>query len=569
MISPVNSLSPYSFYKKFLGIESPYEYQLVLWERIQSSKFPLLVKAPTGSGKTEAVLAPFLFQFVENKFYIAPRLIYVLPMRVLVNNIATRIQNYAHKVSPYISVKIQHGDIPDSPFFLSDIIITTLDQFLYGFARASHQVGHHIDIPAGAIASSLVVFDEAHMYRDEFTFSIMRALMEILYQSNVPFVLMSATIPESLENSLFENISISNNQKIIADVKSGGQIRISIEQTVLCENDSVYISDELLDKIKNKRTLIVVNQVKRAQKIYNHIKSALGIPNENIVLLHSRFTQKHRKEHENKAISLIPHKDNGRVVVPNNAGIVISTQVLEAGIDFSAELLLTELAPADSIIQRAGRCARYEGEEGEMIIFPVEDEKGYLPYKREHLTNALNWLQTNKEFNLKKFEEVCKFVNETLDYRANDFEAADTLIDLYECVLYADIEPSNIQIRKSKPVRLLVLDVPEGSAEKTRKAIEDTLRKMSPNSLRDISIDMDIGVAWLLFKNDNRPIQWEIQWRYNSEKKFNEAFVIDLFKGKKNPEQEDSRIAPFKTYVIDKKHYKPDTGIEIDVSWII
>lgn len=569
MISPIRVFSARSFYKEFLGIESPYEYQLSLWERIQSSKYPILVKAPTGSGKTEAILAPFLSQFVTKSFYIAPRLIYVLPMRVLVNSIALRIQNYAYRVSPHISVKIQHGDAPDSPFFLSDIVVTTFDQFLYGFARAAHQTGHHIDIPAGSIASSLVVFDEAHMYRDEFTFSIMRALMEILYQSNVPFVLMSATIPESLENSLFENIPLSNNQKIIGDVKKGGQVRISIEQTALCENDSVYISDELLDKIKNKKTLIVVNQVKRAQKIYNYMKNSLGLQDESIVLLHSRFTQEDRREHEKRAISLIPHKENGKIVVPENTGIVISTQVLEAGIDFSAELLLTEIAPADSIIQRSGRCARYEGEEGEMFIFPVEDEKGYLPYKREHLTNALNWLQSSKEFSLKKYEEVCKFVNETLDYRANDFEAADTLIDLYECVLYADIEPSNIQIRKSKPVRLVVLNVPEGSTEKTRRSIENTLRKMNPDTLRDISIDVDIGVAWDLFKNDNRPIQWEIQWRYNSEKKSNELFVIDLFKSKRNSEQEDSRIVPFKTYVIDKKHYNPDRGIEIDVSWII
>jgi len=62
--------------------------------------------------------------------------------------------------------------------------------------------------------------------------------------------------------------------------------------------------------------------------------------------------------------------------------IVVSTQVLEAGIDFSAELLLTESAPADCLVQRAGRCARYEGEEGEMIIFPVDDEKGYKALRK-------------------------------------------------------------------------------------------------------------------------------------------------------------------------------------------
>jgi len=49
---------------------------------------------------------------------------------------------------------------------------------------------------------------------------------------------------------------------------------------------------------------------------------------------------------------------------------------------------------------------------------------------------------------LEIFNQVCSFVNETLDYQANDYEARDTLIDLYECVLYADSEPRNIQLRK-------------------------------------------------------------------------------------------------------------------------
>lgn len=278
--------------------------------------------------------------------------------------------------------------------------------------------------------------------------------MEILYQSNVPFVLMSATIPECLEHSLFEKISISDNQKIFGIVKPCNEVKIILKENPLYENGRINMDYELLEQIKQKKTLIVVNQVQRAQKIYGELKTLLDLDDSKIVLLHSRFTNLDRKENEERAISLLPHKCNGQLVIPDTSGVVVSTQVLEAGIDFSAELLLTELAPADSLIQRAGRCARYEGEKGEMIVFPVEDEKGYLPYKREHLTNVLNWIKSNREFNLKKFEGVCKFVNEMLDYRANDFEAGDTLVDLYEWVLYADNKLSNIQLMDSKPVTL-------------------------------------------------------------------------------------------------------------------
>jgi len=554
------------FYKKYFNIDLPYDYQRATWGYVREISFPILLKAPTGAGKTEAVLAPFLTQFVENNFDIAPRMIYVLPMRVLVNNIADRIKKYTEKISPFISVEVQHGDVPNAPFFLSDIVVTTLDQFLYGFARSSAQVGRHLDIPAGSIASSIVVFDEAHMYRDGFTFSIMRALMEILQKSRIPFVLMTATMPESLEKSLFENAGLfSDVKKVTGKVPTGSTIRISLEEEPLYSNSEVYVTDELLSRIKSHKTLIVVNQVRRAQKIYEEIKAALGLEDEEIVLLHSRFTKADRKQHEDRAISMIPHKEEGRIIVPKGTGVVVSTQVLEAGIDFSAELLITELAPADSLIQRAGRCARYEGEKGEIIIFPVEDDNGQKPYEKTHLEKTKDWLQKYKDFNIKNFNEVCSFVNDTLDYQANDYEASDTLIDLYECVLYADTEPTNIQLRKSKPITLVVIDIPEVRKGREEK-LKEILRKID---LKEHSIIIDTGIAWSLFKDRDINIQWEIKWKYNEKEKQHELTIVDILKNKKTKDEEDPRIGPFRTYILDSKNYKKDKGIEPDVSFII
>ena len=541
--------------QKIFGFEL-YPFQMEVAQCIRKGVFPILLKAPTGSGKTEAVLAPFLTQFLENRFYIAPRLIYVLPMRVLVNSIAQRIKKYAEKISPLISVKIQHGDVPDSPFFIADIVVTTLDQFVYGFARASQQVGHHIDMPAGAIASSLVVFDEAHMYRDEFTFSIMRAIMKILYESKIPFVVMTATMPESLEKSLFENIDIKD-KKIVGDdvVKSNLQIEICDEP--LYANNEVNINDKLLRIMKKKKTLIVLNQVKRAQKIYEEIKKRLGLNENQIVLLHSRFTKKDRERHENTALSLIPHKENGKIKIPEGVGIVVTTQVLEAGIDFSAELLLTEIAPADCLVQRAGRCARYEGEEGEMIIFPVGDEKGYKPYEKEHLERTINWIKENPKFNIKNFEEVCSFVN-ILDYQANDFEARDALVDLYECVLYADTKPQNIQVRDSKPVTLVVVDFSIGEGKKKEDIIRSSIRKTGMKNLRENSIDIDIGVAWQLFKDGI------LKYRFIYDVESKNWDFEEIKENKKNKE-----IQPFNMYIIEKNDYDENIGVKNDKSYFI
>lgn len=540
------------FYKNYFNIAPPHEHQFSMWNQMRSVKFPLLLKAPTGSGKTEAVLAPFLSQFIDSKFNIAPRMIYVLPMRVLVNNVAERIRKYTKKISSHISVEIQHGDVPNSPFFIADIVVTTLDQFLYGFARASGQVGRHLDIPAGSIASSIVVFDEAHMYRDSFTFSIMRALMEILQKSHVPFILMTATMPESLEMSLFENrelFTVSDVKRITGSMPIESSIKITVEEEPLHSNSEVYITDELLFKIKSHKTLIVVNQVKRAQKIYEEIKERLGLGNEEIVLLHSRFTKSDRKQHEEKAISMIPHKEEGKIIIPEGTGVVVSTQVLEAGIDFSTELLLTELAPADSLIQRAGRCARYEGESGEMVVFPVEDGKEHLPYEREHLLKTCEWLQKNEHFNIKNFDEVCSFINDTLDYQANDYEARDTLIDLYECVLYVDERPSNIQLRDGKPITLVVIDLSTGEGRKKEDRIRDAIEK---TNIRDNSINVDFGVGWKLLKERilNRRLD------FNREKnKWDSKKVKD--------------ISPFRYYLLEKNNYNQFKGVIPDASSFI
>ncbi len=561
-----------NFYKSYLMISNPHKYQEFTWECIKRLNFPLFIKAPTGSGKTEAVLAPFLSQFIDNNFTIAPRMIYVLPMRVLVNSLADRVRQYTRRINPHISVEVQHGDVPNSPFFMADIIFTTLDQFVYGFARASGQVGRHIDIPAGAIASSLVVFDEAHMYRDEFTFSIMRAVMEILYKSNIPFVVMTATMPETLERSLFENINMPEDCKISASIPASNTLDFYLEKGPLYSDDEVNIPEVILDKIREKKTLIVVNQVKRAQKIYEDIKLRLNLNDKQIVLLHSRFTKADRKDHEEQAISLIPRKKDGKIVIPEGVGIVVSTQVLEAGIDFSAEFLLTELAPADSLVQRAGRCARYEGERGEMVIFPVDGkDRNHLPYKKEHLEKTLEWLKRNEQFNIKNFNEVCSFVNETLDYQANDYEARDTLIDLYECVLYADSKPDNIQVRKSKPVRILVVDFSLGiENKKYRKKQKDEIEEIVENSIKKTNIhentfDTDIGVAWSLY--NKKLLKWELKWELDKEKKKNWKLI---FIKKDNPDEEDIKISPFKTYILNaESNYTSEKGIINDDSFII
>ncbi|GFO96998.1 CriSPR-associated helicase Cas3 [groundwater metagenome] len=195
-----------------------------------------------------------------------------------------------------ITVSIEHGTSSLDPLFFSDICISTFDQFLYGYARAKKQVGRHFDLPAGSIANSVVVLDEAHLY-SPYTHSLMRAMIDILRISQIPTIIMTATMPKTLENDL---------------LGSGGTARIEFNarnQNFMTNRfinwrqvdwgllNGATLSDDLnnlLENNKNKRILIVANRVDVAQKV----ASALNGRNEFITLIHSRFTVGDREEKE-------------------------------------------------------------------------------------------------------------------------------------------------------------------------------------------------------------------------------------------------------------------------------
>lgn len=214
---------------------SPYPEQVEVFNALTNfdiSKNPLVLRLPCGYGKTESVVIPFLVQAITDIWSLAPRMIYVLPTRALCNQIKDRIYQYTEKVKSLsgktITVGIEHGASSLDPLFFSDICITTFDQFLYGYARAKQQIGRHFDLPAGAIANSVVVFDEAHLY-SPYTHSLMRAMIEIVVASKIPTIVMTATMPESLQSDLLRGLR--NNQNSVINF-GGNWPGFSVNRTI-------------------------------------------------------------------------------------------------------------------------------------------------------------------------------------------------------------------------------------------------------------------------------------------------------------------------------------------------
>lgn len=152
-----------------------------------------VVIAPTGSGKTLAAIIPFK-DFSSTKL---SRVIYTLPIRALAKGVQEEFKSFN------IKAVVHHGDEPESKWFTERAIITTVDQYFTAFAGAplswSSATGH---AAAGAALASYTVFDEIHLLNPENGLQLLFAVLKLRNRWNLPTTVMTATLPNSVINSL-------------------------------------------------------------------------------------------------------------------------------------------------------------------------------------------------------------------------------------------------------------------------------------------------------------------------------------------------------------------------------
>ena len=151
-------------------------------------------------------------------------------------------------------------------------------------------------------------------------------------------------------------------------------------------------------------TLVVLNTVKRAVEVWKKLRSdrALTQTNVDIRLVHSRFRSAERKSWADTFL-------NRAACAPGTNRIIVATQVIEAGVDISASLLMTELAPWTSLVQRFGRCVRWGGA-GQVVVadFEYKSDRNSAPYTKDELDaarEACNELRDIGPLHLERFEE--------------------------------------------------------------------------------------------------------------------------------------------------------------------
>jgi len=534
------------FYSKF-GFE-PYKHQKEAFEKINSLADHggvVIIKAPTASGKTESAVAPY-FARIYDKSYLFAKLIYVLPTRALANAQRDRLEEISNKLGLKLKIVADHGNVYDKPMLNGDVVVCTLDTFIYGYASL-RTFGYRLHYPTSSIATSLVIFDEVQMFQDEeyYTPRIIARIFKYLYKSNIPFVVMTATLPEKLEDMLFKenNIPINEDNVITCDKARRGNVKMEYSHSTLMES-----LDEFIDEIENSRKVgIILNTVPKAQKVYKKLKEILA--GKEIILLHSRIKSGERERREKLLRKL-------------DEFIVVATQVIEAGLDVSLNFMLTELAPADALIQRIGRVARRENEIGKAVIFEVNNQ--VEPYPKNLIENTRKIID-DIENCLNDLNKIQKVVNEV--YKDVEISEHSLLIqaDLYFDELRLFSLPPEYELRV-RPELYVTLFVPShDSIDKIKKEANE--RDWSKKShLRDLGFNIkdnsfNVSVSWIRQKLENqKDLLLKVNNKYIC---LDERFDRDR-RQKIFGFSTCSWIEPYRIYVLNPEFYSKDYGLKVN-----
>ncbi|MCB0047792.1 MAG: CRISPR-associated helicase Cas3' [Caldilineaceae bacterium] len=462
-----------------------YPYQQRVKALIQSGK-SVILQAPTGSGKTRAALAPFIEAYFDLPAAAFPRkCIYSVPMRVLANQFVEEYQKLAESYQrlhhQQIDVKIQTGERPDDPAFLGDLIFATIDQSLSSALGVPYsQSMRRANLNAGAFFSSYLVFDEFHLFPNGengaegalvTTLQLLSSVKNLL-----PFVLMTATFSSTMLGELAERLG-AEVVTLTADeyhAIAAGKTDHPRRRTYVVEDDPLSADTVLARHHETgvSRSIVICNQVGRAQDLYAALREHPLRGNAEIMLLHSRFTQADRQAKEDLLRREFGKKADERTM---NSLILIATQVIEVGVDITCDRMHTEIAPANSIFQRAGRCARYPGEKGVVFIYPAPLRKkgksgemlpDYLPYPKALCETAWQSFarRSKQEIDFLGEQEVVDEVHTEADralLAAMDNQQSLIWEDIYAALERHDASTRSRLIRHIDSITLVAAHEPE------------------------------------------------------------------------------------------------------------
>lgn len=361
--------------------------------------------APTGSGKTEA---SFLWADNNQTDNFSKRIFYVLPFTASINAMYNRLVKdlgsdelvgISHgKASYFIYKSVESGDYDESNFETKRIqnltkkiyrpykILTPFQLIKFFFGVKGFEMG------LSELTNSLLILDEIHAYDARVTCLLLESLKILKSKFGVDIFIMSATLPSFLKNFFSKELDISN----FISLDSKELDSFTRHKVNIINNCIENCCDKILNDINSgKKVLIVCNTVDKAQFIYEWFKEN---DVDNSALLHGRFILKDRERIEKNL---------------DNLNLLIGTQAIEVSLDIDYDVLYSEPAPLDALIQRFGRVNR-RGWKDDIIkqvnIFKIGSDNDKYIYNQNLVNKTLDVLNNFDILPESKIQEIIDYV---------------------------------------------------------------------------------------------------------------------------------------------------------------
>ena len=332
---------------------------------------------PTGGGKTLSSMAWALETALKHE---AQRIIYVIPY----TSIITQTAGVFREIFGEENVLEHHSDISFSGDEASQeaeryehtrllaenwdapIIVTTNVQFFESLF--SHKVSRSRKVHS--IANSVVIFDEVQMFPTEFLHPMLRLLEDLRCLYHTQLLFCSATLPPFNKNhsSSFKKVNDFHQlSEAIQPIVPEDPERFKVFDRVIYHlEEKQYSTEELAEELsQHDSALCIVNSRRDASQLY-HALLVEGKGAQDVIHLSRNMCSAHLKER------IAEVRQRLKADTPT---IVISTQLIEAGVDIDLPIVYRAMSGLDSIVQAAGRCNR-EGKRpapGEVHIFSIRD----------------------------------------------------------------------------------------------------------------------------------------------------------------------------------------------------
>jgi CRISPR-associated endonuclease/helicase Cas3 len=490
--------------------------------------------ADTGLGKTltSMNLALRIRKQIEQQKGYKPRIIYVAPFISILDQNMEVLQKvftqgkesntnllliHHHLANARYHDDIKHEDYAtfQSEFLThgwnAEIIVATFIQFFtMVFGRFTSQL-RRLD----NIIGSIVILDEVQSIPFDLWDIVREGLLYLSNKFNFTIILMTATQPlifrkgETVE--IADSIHLPN--RVTFELRNDEQITLY---------NFCLEMHELVSQNKHKNIMIELNTVYTANEVFDSLST---INTHNVRFLSSQVIPKHRRPRINEIkSSLVDNNDDKPIVL-------VTTQVVEAGVDLDFDIAVRDIGPIDSIVQAAGRCNREfhkKAEDSLFYVYRIVDDRHKIP--REHAryvyddvaieiansmlnTNNINieelvqqyYTEVRRRQSNQKSNEIYDFISD-LDYESVERQCRLLDEDLYKLPLFVEFDQDAIEIWE----KYLALSKVENNNKARRTSESIQLR----NEMGQYMIDVNQHQVYLanlkdvggIFKIDNSNI---------------------------------------------------------------